>query len=395
LQAANVTPLRERIAPVRLVRKAVVPLALLALLASGCKDQNKFVPPPPAEVGVALPVRQNVLPYLLETGNTEAIDTVDLVARVEGFLTSINYVDGTKAKQGDTLFVVEPTPYEAKYQQAQAQLKVSQAELVLSQADFDRQTTLFRQNVNSLRNLQEAQAKRDTDQANVENAQAGVTLAAVNLAYTRVTAPFDGLVTKHLVSAGELVGQSTATKLASIIQLDPIYVTFNMSEQDVLKVRAGLEGRRLSQEDLQKVPVEIGLMDEADFPHKGFLNYVSPMLDPATGTLQVRALVKNPDRALLPGLFTRVRLPTQFGPRAALLVPSRVIGTNQEGSYLLVVGKDDIVEQRKVTLGQTFGDLRVIETGLGPDDRVVVTGNSRAVPGRKVAAKTVTVPPAP
>ena len=367
----------------------------MALGLGGCKERNTFVPPPPAEVGVAQPVSQNVTPYLVETGNTQAVESVDLVARVEGFLTSIDYVDGTPVKKGDTLFVVEPALYQAKLLQAQSQLKAAQAALVLSQAELDRQTTLYKQNVNSLRNLQDAQARRDTDAANIENAQGGVTLAALNLSYTRVDAPFDGVVTRHLVSAGELVGQASPTKLATIFKLDPLYVTFSMSEQDVLKVRAGLEGRRLTNEQLQKVPVEVGLMDEEGFPHKGFLNYVSPSLDPNTGTITVRALMDNPSRALLPGFFTRVRLPIQFTPRAALLVPSRVVGTNQEGQYVLVLGKDDTVEQHKVTMGQTFGDLRVVETGLEAAERVIVTGIGQAVPGRKVAPKPVTIPPAP
>lgn len=368
-------------------------LGIAALAMSGCKDQNAYVPPPPAEVGVSQPLAQNVLPYLTETGNTVAIDAVDLVARVEGFLTAISYVDGTTVKKGDELFVVEPTPYEAKFQQAQAQLKAAHASLLLSQADFDRQNTLFRQNVTSLLTLQQAQSKRDNDQAGVDNAQAGLTLAGVNLGYTRITAPFDGVVTKHLVSVGELVGQNSATSLASIFQLNPLYVTFNMSEQDLLKIRDALGGRRLTQEELQKVPVEVGLMDEVGYPHKGFLNYVSPNLDPNTGTILVRAVLQNADRWLLPGFFTRIRMPTQFTAQPALLVPNRVIGSNQEGTYLLVLGKDDLVEQRRVTLGQAFGDMRAIDTGLKPDDRVIVTGNSRAIPGRKVTAKSVTLTP--
>ena len=221
--------------------------------------------------------------------------------------------------------------------------------------------------------------------------EAGVTLAKINLGYTIVEAPFNGIVTKHLVSVGELVGGSMKTELASIVQLDPIYVTFNMSEQELLRVRANLGDQRVSREDVHKVPIEIGLMTEEGFPHKGHLDYVAPELDPATGTILVRGIFSNPDETLLPGFFVRIRVPTGRAVHNALLVPDRALGQNQEGRYLLVLNNDDVVEQRQVIVGQQFGDLRLIQSGIKPDDRVIVAGIQRAIPGRKVTPQTTTI----
>ncbi len=369
----------------------LLPLALLA----GCKEENKYVAPPPPQVGVAQPLQQAVRQYLELTGNTEPYNTVDLVARVQGFLSEQNYVDGATVKRGDQLFVIEPAPYQAQLQQAQSALSSARAQLVYTQAEFQRQSTLLRQNVTAEATLDQARAKRDSDQANVTNQEAAVTIAAINLGYTRVSAPFDGVVTRHLVSIGELVGQTNPTKLATIVQLDPMYVTFNVSEQDVLRVRANLQQRRLTLAEINKVPVEVGLMDEQGFPHEGRLNYIAPQLDAATGTILVRGVFENATRGLLPGFFVRVRVPMESEQKNALLVPDRALGANQDGRYLLVVNKDDVIEERKVTTGQAVGSLRVIEFGLQPDDRVVVAGSWRAIPGSKVAPQPTAIAAAP
>jgi multidrug efflux system membrane fusion protein len=376
--------------------RSLILLPLLAAALAGCKPDNKFEPPPPPEISVAKPLQLQVQPYEVLTGNTVAFNTVDLVARVEGFLSSINYTDGGYVKKGDLLFLIEQTMYQAKVKEAQAQLDGAKAELVQAQAEFTRQETLLRQNVTAQNTYDIALAKRDADRANVENAEGNLIIAQTNLGYTSVTAPFDGIVTKHLVSVGELVGNGVATKLATIVQLDPIYVEFNMSEQDVLNIRDNLK-RRLTVEDLSKIPLDIGLMDEEGFPHQGFLNYVSPEIDPTTGTILVRGLFKNPNRDLLPGFFTRIRMPTALGATADFVIPNRVITEDQAGKYVLVVNKDDVVEQRRVTDGQLLvGGLRVVSTGLTADDRVVLTTNGKAVPGAKVVPKetTIAAPPA-
>ncbi len=200
------------------------------------------------------------------------------------------------------------------------------------------------------------------------------------------------MVTAHLVSAGELVGATSPTKLAEIIQLDPIFVNFTLSEQDVARIRAGLARRGLTVRDLSKVPVEVGLVSEAGYPHQGTLDYVEPQLDPTTGTLAARGVFANADRALLAGNFVRVRIPTDQ-QRPMLLVPDRALGADQGGRYLLVLNKEDVVEQRSVQTGQAVGGLRAIDDGLMPDDRVVIDGLQRAVVGSKVAPRQAQVTP--
>jgi len=373
--------------------KGWIALPLLAASLSACKPENKFMPPPPAEISVGVPLQQQVAPFEVLTGNTVSFAFVDLVARVEGFLTEIKYVDGAFVKKGDTLFVIEQTMYKAKVKEGEAGVAAAQAALVQAEAEFTRQETLLRQNVSSQATFDVAKAKRDSARANVESNQGNLTIAQTNLGYTTVMAPFDGIVSKHLITVGELVGNGVATKLATIVQLDPMYVEFNMSEQDVLQIRENLKERRLDVEELSKVPLSIGLMNEDGFPHQGFLNYVSPELDASTGTILVRGLFSNPTRALVPGFFVRVKVPKGLGASAALLVPNRVIAEDQAGKYLLTVNKDNVVEQARITTGQLLtGGLRVIVTGLKADDRVVLSTNSRAIPGGKVVPKLTTIP---
>jgi RND family efflux transporter MFP subunit len=374
----------------------LIAIALIAVSLAACKPENKLVAPPPAEISVAPPLQQSLVPFTELTGNTEAYNTVDLVARVEGFLTSINYQDGAFVKKGDLLFLIEPVTYQAKVKQAEASLASAKAQLLQAQAEFVRQETLLRQNVSAQNTYDQAKAKRDSAQANVQSEEANLVIAQTNLTYTKVEAPFDGIVTRHLVSVGELVGNGAATKLATIVQLDPIYGSFTLSEQEVLKIRANLGNKPLTFEELGKVPVDIGLMNEEGYPHKGRVNYVSPEVDNTTGTISVRGLFENPNRALLPGFFVRGRIPVALTPMTVLLVPNRVLGEDQAGKYLLVVNKGDVVEQKHVKTGQLLvGDLRVIESGLAADDRVVLNTNGRAIPGSKVVPKPTKIEPAP
>src|SRR6201994_1670307 len=336
------------------------------LILSAC-EQNTFVPPPPPKVDVATPVQKSITRYLDATGNTAPVKTVDLVARVQGFLQAINYKDGSAVKEGTTLFTIEPETYKLKLEQAQAAEAGSQASLKQAELDYKRQVDLVQRQAVSQATLDTSTSNRDNAQANLLQAQVNTKIAQVNYGYTNVAAPFDGIVTAHLVSVGELVGVASPTQLATIVALDPIYVNFNVNEQDVLRVREEARRRGMTVADLRKLPVEIGLQTEQGFPHKGNLDYVSPNINASTGTLAVRGLLPNPDRVLLPGSFVRIRVP--FDEKPALLVPDAALGSDQAGRYLLIVNADNVVEQRKVQTGQLDGDLRVIESGIKADDK--------------------------
>lgn len=367
---------------------AVIGFVMLLALP-GCGDDNKYEPPPAPKVGVAQPAKRPVTRYLDLTGNMVSLDKVELVARVQGFLRDINYQDGSMVKKGDVLFVIEPAPYEAKVQEAEAGVAAAKANVDFAEAEFQRQYTLSQTTKFGWQSkFYEAQKNRDESRANLQKAQAALELAKIELGYTRITAPFDGIVTTHLAAVGALVGSGRPTRLATILRLDPIYVTANLSEQDVLRIIADPKG--ISTADLGKIPIELGLMTEKDYPHKGVIDYIAPLVDPSTGTMEVRGVFANPDDGLLPGLFAHVRVAPSQAPEAdALLVPDTALGSDQAGRYVLVVDKNDVVDKRSVTIGPAVGDMRVIEKGLGADDRVVVAGLSRAIPGEKVKAELV------
>lgn len=356
-------------------------LAVVAL--AGCEDKNSFVAPPPPKVDVATPVQRPVTRYIEATGNTAPIKSVDLVARVQGFLQSQDYQDGSFVKQGTQLFTIEPETYKLKLEQAQAAEAGAQASLRQAEADYKRQAELVQRQAVSQATLDTSTSNRDNAQANLQQAQANTRIAEVNYGYTKVSAPFDGIVSAHMVSVGELVGVSSPTQLATIVAMDPIYVNFTVSEQDVLRIRAEAQRRGLTPADLKQFPIQLGLQTETGYPHEGHLDYVAPTLNQSTGTLAVRGLVPNDKRMLLPGYFVRVRVPfTQ--EKDALLVPDTALGSDQGGRYLLVVGGDNVVEQRKVQIGPTDNGLRVIENGLKPDDRVAIAGLLRVIPGQKI-----------
>jgi RND family efflux transporter MFP subunit len=363
-----------------------------AFAALGACEQNSFVAPPPPKVEVGLPVQRTVTRFLEATGNTAPINTVDLVARVQGFLQSINYQDGSFVKEGTTLFTIEPETYKLKLEQAQAAEAGVQASLKQAEADFKRQSDLVQKQAVAQSTLEQSTSTRDNAQANLQQAQINTKIAAVNFGYTNVVAPFDGIVSAHLVSVGELVGAASPTQLATIVQLDPIYVNFNVNEQDVLRIRAEALRRGLTPNDLRQLPIEIGLQTESGYPHKGKLDYAAPTINQSTGTLAVRGVLPNAERVLLPGYYVRVRVPFNQ-QQNALLVPDVALGSDQSGRYVLVVNNENVVEQRKVKTGPVEDDLRVIESGLKADDRVVIAGLLRAIPGQKVDAQLQKIEP--
>ncbi|UWU79057.1 efflux RND transporter periplasmic adaptor subunit [Bradyrhizobium huanghuaihaiense] len=382
MTCANPTSLAHRNGAWRHVGRALAAASAVIALA-GCEDKNAFVAPPPPKVDVATPVQRPVTRYVEATGNTAPIKSVDLVARVQGFLQSIDYQDGSFVKQGTQLFTIEPETYKLKVEQAKAAEVGAQATVKQAEADYKRQVDLVQRQAVSQSTLDTSTSTRDNAQASLQQAQVNTRLAEVNYGYTNVTAPFDGIVSAHLVSVGELVGVSSPTQLATIVALDPIWVNFTVNEQDVLRIRAEAARRGLTVADLKQLPVQVGLQTETGYPHEGHLDYVSPTLNTSTGTLAVRGVIPNDKRALLPGYFVRVRVPFDQ-EKSALLVPDTALGSDQGGRYLLVVNKDNVVEQRKVQIGPTDNGLRVIESGLKPEDRVVIAGLLRVIPGQKI-----------
>jgi len=356
--------------------------AALALGLAACGQNNTYQAPPPPKVVVAKPVEQKITRYFEATGNTAAVNSANLVARVQGFLTEIAYQDGASVKKGQHLFTIEPEPYQLKLQQAQASEQAAQATVTQTQADYERQQELVQRQAASKATYDTSIANRDNAKAKLLQAQADTKQAQINLDYTRVVAPFDGVVTARQVSVGELVGTGGTQVLATIVQLDPIYVNFTASERDVLHVRDMLYKRNQRAVDLIGTEVDVGLQTDTGYPHKGKLDYIAPQVNQGTGTLAARAVLPNESRLLLPGFFTRVRVPLEETP--AVLVPTVALGADQGGRYVLTVNGENTVEQRKVEVGPVVGEMIVVESGLKPDDRVIVSGLLRAIPGQKV-----------
>ena len=361
----------------------LAPIALTAVLLAGCEKKNEYVPPPPPKVTVAKPVKKAVTEYLEFTGNTQAVKTVQLRARVEGYLDDLHFKDGADVKKGDLLFTIQPAQYQAQLQQALAEVQTQQAALEHAETEFKRYSRLYEQKAAAATDVDNWRFQRDSAKAALINAQAQVDLAKLNLSYTQVTAPMDGRMGRRLVDPGNLVGAGgEETMLAEINQIDPIYAYFTIDENELLQAR-----RRLREGGgdyrSRPIPAYAGLANEPGYPHEGRIDFAAVGVDPSTGTLLLRAVFPNADHVLLPGLFARVRVPVERTSNA-ILVPEVALGLDQIGRYVLVVDDKNIVERRSVKLGQAFDTMRVIEEGLTGDERVVVNGLLRAIPGREV-----------
>jgi len=355
-----------------------------AIVLAACGQGNQYVAPPLPKVTVAKPAHKSITRYLEATGNTAAVNSADLVARVAGFIEQINYEDGALVKKGTLLFTIEPESYRVKLEQARAAEVSAEAAYKQAQAAFERTSELLEKKVTTQALFDQSFATREASRTTLERARSDTRLAMINYEYTQVKAPFDGVVSARKVSLGQYVGgTATPTVLATITQLQPIHVNFSINEQDVLRIRAARAERGARPEDVKQLKVEVALQDDTDFPHSGHIDYVAPTISATTGTLAIRAILENAKAVLLPGYFVRVRVPRPE-QETAFLVPDVALGSDQGGRYVLVVNNDNVIEQRKVEIGPLVGALRVIDKGLTAEDRVVIGGLLRAIPGQKV-----------
>ena len=319
---------------------------------------------------MSLPAQEQVPDVIDLTGTVAPSRTVDLVARVTGYLESANFKEGSFVETGQLLFVIEPQQYEQ-------QLQSAKATLLRAQSEYDRQVELRKADATSKASEEKWRSDRDQAAAQVE-------LSKLNLSYTRVTAPFTGRIGRRLVDPGNLVGPSVNTKLATLDQLVPIYVNFTLNERDALRIRES--GRRRGndpQDRMGKWPVRIGLQTEEGYPHEGTIDFIDTGISPSTGTVLMRASVSNENWNLFPGLFARIRVPLGK-PEPMLVLPHSAIANDQEGDFVLIVGLGDVVVRRAVVKGPLTGGGCAIRSGLNPQDRVIISGQQNARPGAKV-----------
>ncbi len=374
---------RHRGEPRQSRRRPVWGAALLLLfLAAACGDKNVYAPPPPPKVMVSHPVRREVTDYLEFTGNTQAINTVQLRARVEGYLEAALFKDGENLKKGQLVFLIQPNTYMAKLKEAEAEIQAQKARLTQSQTELARNLTLVQKKAASQSEVDRWRYEQDAAAAALQAAEARRDLAKLNLSYTRVTAPFDGRIDRRLKDVGNLVGSGESTVLAEINQIDPIYVYFNISERDLLRLMDYSQDMP-GNVKAKSIPVSVGLADEKGFPHQGYLDFAAISLDSTTGTQLFRGILANPDGKLVPGLFARVRIPLNQN-RSALLVPQVALSYDQQGPFVLVVNDKNLVERRPVKVGPPVDNLRIVEEGLQGDEWVITTNLIRAIPGRPV-----------
>jgi RND family efflux transporter MFP subunit len=334
---------------------------------------------------------------LVFTGNTAPIDAVTLVARVEGYLEKIHFTDGAKVRKGDLLFTIQQDQYKAQLEQAQASVAAQRAALTHAETELGRYTALVKEDSAPQTQVDRWQYERDSSLAALHSAEGQVILAKLNLDYTQVRAPFDGRMGRHLIDTGNLVGgPGQPSNLAEIQRIDPLYVYFTVDERALLRLREQHHARSDGVLAGARIAAAFGLLDETGFPHQGSLDFASLGVAPRTGTLQVRAEFPNPDPAVLPGLFARVRIPTDR-PRAAITIAGDAVAFDQQGQYVLVVNAAHVVERRAITTGMQVGDRYVVDSGLELGDWVIVEGLARAIPGRTVAPEPAptSAPPTP
>ena len=366
----------------------VASILVVVALAVSCGEQKQSTPPPP-KVTVATPITRDVQTTAEFTGTTQASNAAEIRARVSGALVQMHFDPTSFVNQGDVLFTIEPGPYQAARDAAFAQLQSAKAELAYAESELRRIEAAIKDNAVSELALDEARAQRDQAEASVLVSQADLDKAELNLGYTRVRSPIQGQVGRNLVDVGNLVGAKEPTLLTTVNKIDPIYVYFNAPERLVLRFPERIiERAGQDEDDSNRIRVQVKLASEDEFRHEGYIDYIDNKVDVSTGTIELRAVFENDDLVLFPGLFVRIRL---FVGQAfsSILVDERALANDIGGKHLLIVGDDNVVEQRYVKLGELQDDaMIVVEDGLEGNERYIVNGLLRARPGKPVTPMT-------
>jgi len=355
-------------------------VALVAL--AGCsKPHAQPAAPAAPPVSVAAALELEVVDTVDFPGRIEAVESVEVRARVNGYLQSVHFRPGARVKKGELLFVIDPRPFEAELARAEASLANTRAQLELARTELARQEQLLEERATSRREYEDAAARLRQFDAQIRANQASVETARLSLAYTRITAPVDGRAGKAEITAGNLVqGEGpNSPALTTVVSMNPVYAAFEADEASYLKFVSSRE----------TLSVSVGLANEQGFPHRGRIEFVDNRVDPQSGTVRMRAVLDNREGRFTPGLFARVRLGDTDSPRKAVLVADRAIGTDQSKRFVLVVNGENKAEYREVRIGRVIEGLRVIESGLQAGEVIVVNGLQRVRPGAPVTPQPV------
>lgn len=372
------------------LRLAALPFILL-FAACGQKADVQGGAPQLMEVSVAVVPEREITEWDEYTGRLESVETVEIRPQVSGYLQQVNFEEGRDVRKGDVLFVIDPRPYAAALDQAEAELERTKTAAMLAQTDLERADKLVATRAISQEEFDQRRAALASAQSAVKAAEAAISVARLNLSYTRVTSPINGRVGRAEVTVGNLVSgglTGQATRLTTVVSLSPMYVYFEAAERDYLKyIDLARSGQRpLSREHAN--PVLMALGNDPEFKHQGYMDFVDNRVDPGTGTLLGRAVFPNPDQFLVPGMFVRVRL-VGNNKYVGALINDRAILTDQDRRYVLVVGEGDVLEYRAITPGPMVDGLRAVREGLKPGERIIVNGLQRVRPGMPVKPRMV------
>jgi RND family efflux transporter MFP subunit len=369
--------------------------SLVVLALAGCQQAAQKPPAmPPLQVTVGRPLPKEIIDYDEFTARLSAVNSVEIRARVSGYLQKVNFKDGAEVKKGDLLFVIDPRPYQAELDRAQAEMAKAKTQLDLSENDFTRAQGLAQNKAISLEELDTRTKGRAGSAAAVQSAQADVETAQLNLAYTNILAPIDGRISLAMVTEGNLVnggGAGGSTLLTTLVSVDPIYAYVDVDEANVLKYQE-LDKEKERETGDGSIPAMLALGNSMDFSHKGVIDFTNNVIDPTTGTLRVRAVMPNTDRSLIPGQFGRMRI-IGSAKYTALLIPDYAIGVDQDKKIVYVVREDKTIQAKQIVPGQIVDGLRVIRSGLAPNDEVVLDRLQIVQPGMPVVPKEEPIKP--